>query len=147
VTVTELTGAIQGLLAGAFGDVWVRGEVSGCRRVASGHVYLTLKDAGAVLPAVIWRSTAARLRFAVEDGAEVVCRGAVDVYPPHGRYQLIVHEVQPLGVGALQLAFEQMRKKLERRGCSTRAQAPPAVPAPPRGPRSPARRAPRCATS
>jgi exodeoxyribonuclease VII large subunit len=115
-TVTELTLAIQGLLAGRFDDVWVRGEVSGCRRVASGHVYLTLKDAGACLPAVVWRSTAARLTFAVEDGTEVLCRGTVDVYPPHGKYQLIVHEVQPIGAGALQLAFEQLRKRLAAEG-------------------------------
>jgi exodeoxyribonuclease VII large subunit len=115
-TVTELTLAIQGLLSGRFHDVWVRGEVSGCRRVASGHVYLTLKDAGACLPSVVWRSTAARLKFAIEDGTEVVCRGTVDVYPPHGKYQLIVHEVQPIGAGALQLAFEQLRRRLEAEG-------------------------------
>jgi exodeoxyribonuclease VII large subunit len=115
-TVTELTLAIQGLLSGRFDDVWVRGEVSGCRRVASGHVYLTLKDAGACLPAVVWRSTAVRLKFAIEDGTEVLCRGTVDVYPPHGKYQLIVHEVQPIGAGALQLAFEQLRKRLGAEG-------------------------------
>ena len=116
LTVTELTLAIQGTLQGAFGEVWVRGELSGVRRVSSGHVYLSLQDQGATLPAVIWRSTAARLRFDLVDGTDVVCRGGVDVYPPHGRYQLIVHEIHPLGVGALQLAFERMRKKLEAEG-------------------------------
>lgn len=115
-TVTEVTLAIQELVAGAFSDVWVKGEISGARKVSSGHVYLSLKDAGAVLPAVIWRSQAARLRFPLDDGTEVICRGTIDVYPPHGKYQLIVHEVHPVGVGALQIAFEKMRKKLEAEG-------------------------------
>ena len=115
-TVTELTLEIQGVLARSFDEVWVRGQVSGARRVSSGHVYLSLKDEGAVLPAVVWRSLAARLRFSLEDGVEVLCRGTVDVYPPHGRYQLIVHEVSPLGVGAMQLAFEQLKRRLEAEG-------------------------------
>ena len=116
VTVSEVTLALQGLVAGAFGDVWVRGEVTGLRKAAAGHLYFALKDAGAVLPCAIWRSTAARLKFRLEEGTEVVCGGGIDVYPPHGKYQLIVHDVQPLGVGALQLAFEQMRKRLEAEG-------------------------------
>ena len=115
-TVTELTLALQGLVAEAFEDVWVRGEVTNLRRVASGHVYFALKDEGAVLPSVIWRSAAARLRFQLEDGIELVCRGALDVYPPHGKYQLIVQEAQPLGAGALQLAFEQLKKRLAAEG-------------------------------
>jgi len=115
-SVTELTLALQGLVSDAFDDVLVRGEVTNLRRVASGHVYLSLKDEGAILPAVIWRTTAARMRFALEDGLEVVCRGGLDVYPPHGKYQLIVGEVQPLGLGALQLAFEQLKKRLEAEG-------------------------------
>ena len=89
-SVSELTRRIQGTLAGAFSDVLVRGQVTGARRVSSGHVYLSLKDEGAVLPAVVWRSLVARMRFELEDGIEVVCRGNVDVYPPHGRYQLVV---------------------------------------------------------
>ena len=116
LSVTELTLALQDVVSQRFSSVWVRGEVTNARRVASGHVYLSLKDAGAVLPAVIWRGTAAKLRFQVTDGIEVVCRGAIDVYPPHGKYQLIVHEVEPLGQGALRLAFEQMRKRLEAEG-------------------------------
>jgi len=115
-SVTELTLALQGLVSDAFDDVLVRGEVTNLRRVASGHVYLSLKDEGAILPAVIWRTTAARMRFALDDGLEVVCRGALDVYPPHGKYQLIVGEVQPLGLGALQLAFEQLKKRLAAEG-------------------------------
>ena len=73
-SVTELTLDLQRTIAAAYGEVWVRGQVTGARRVSSGHVYFALKDEGAVLPAVAWRSTASRLRFAVEDGLEVVCR-------------------------------------------------------------------------
>ncbi len=115
-TVTELTLELQGVVAERFDDVLVRGEITNLRRVASGHVYLSLKDAGAILPAVVWRSLATRLRFRPEDGLEVVCRGNLDVYPPHGKYQLIVQQMEPLGLGALQLAFEQLKKRLEAEG-------------------------------
>ena len=115
-TVTELTLELQGVVAERFDDVFVRGEVTNLRRVASGHVYLSLKDAGAILPAVVWRSLAARLRFRPEDGLEVVCRGNLDVYAPHGKYQLIVQQMEPLGLGALQLAFEQLKRRLEAEG-------------------------------
>ena len=115
-SVTELTLELQEHVAGRFSEVWVRGEATNVRRVSSGHVYFSLKDPGAILPAVLWRTAAARLKFQLADGVELVCRGAIDVYPPHGKYQLIVHEVQPLGQGALQLAFEQMKKRLEAEG-------------------------------
>jgi len=115
-SVTEVTRAIQQTLGAEFDEVWVRGQVTGARKVTSGHVYFALKDEGAVLPAVAWRGTATRLRFAVEDGLEVVCRGNVDVYLPHGKYQLIVHEMNPLGVGALQVAFEQLQARLAAEG-------------------------------
>ncbi len=116
MSVGELTAQIRGVLDATFGDVWVRGEISQPRTPGSGHIYLTLKDRDAVLPAVIWRSTAARLRFQPEDGQEVLVRGGVDVYPPHGRYQLIVRQLEPVGEGALRLAFEQLRAKLEAEG-------------------------------
>ncbi|MGE0190777.1 MAG: exodeoxyribonuclease VII large subunit [Planctomycetota bacterium] len=115
-TVSTLTNELRGVLGATFDDVVVRGEVSQARRVASGHVYLTLKDAGAVLPAVIWRSAAARLRVAPEDGLEVLARGGIDVYPPHGRYQLIVRQLEAVGAGALQRAFEMLRARLEAEG-------------------------------
>jgi exodeoxyribonuclease VII large subunit len=130
-TVTELTLALRDHVAERFSTVWVRGELTNVRRVASGHVYMALKDAGAVLPAVLWRSSAARLPFDLADGLEVVCRGAIDVYPPHGKYQLVVHEVEPLGHGALRLAFEQMRKRLEAEGLFEAARKVP-IPALPR---------------
>jgi exodeoxyribonuclease VII large subunit len=116
LSVSELTARVKDLLEAAFANVWVTGEVSNFSRPRSGHSYLTLKDEGAQLPAVIWRSTAARVRFDLHDGLEVVCRGHVDVYPPRGRYQLIVQEIQPKGMGALELALRQLRDKLGREG-------------------------------
>ncbi|MDJ0974438.1 MAG: exodeoxyribonuclease VII large subunit [Planctomycetota bacterium] len=122
LTVSELTSQIQGMLSVTFEDVFVQGEISQPRASRPGHVYLTLKDAGAVLPAVIWRSTAGRLRYQPEDGLEVIARGYIDVYPPHGRYQLIIRALEPVGAGALQLAFEQLRAKLEAEGLFDPAQ-------------------------
>ena len=104
------------MLEASFANVWVVGEISNFSRPRSGHCYLTLKDQDAQLPAVIWRSAAARVRFDLHDGLEVVCRGHIDVYPPRGRYQLIVQEIQPKGIGALELALRQLRDKLAREG-------------------------------
>jgi exodeoxyribonuclease VII large subunit len=116
LTVGEITGLVKRLLEEGFPDVWVVGEVSNLTRARSGHVYLSLKDPDAVLPAVIWRSTADRLRFELEGGMEVLVRGALNVYPPHGRYQLVVKTVEPRGAGALQQAFETLRRRLEAEG-------------------------------
>ena len=130
MSVSELTAQMRGMLGTTFGDVLVQGEISQPRRPASGHVYLTLKDEGAVLPAVIWRSTVDRLRFRPEDGQEVLVRGGIDVYPPHGKYQLIIRSIEPLGEGALRVAFEQLRKRLEAEGlfAPERKQALPQIP-------------------
>ena len=130
MTVSELTAEIRGVLDATFGDVWVRGEISQPRTPSSGHVYLTLKDEGAVLPAVIWRSTAARLRFRPEEGQEVLVRGGIDVYPPHGRYQLIVRRMEPVGEGALRLAFEQLRATLAAEGLFDEERKRPLPPMP-----------------
>ena len=116
LSVGELTAQIKELLETSFPEVWVAGEISNFSRPRSGHCYLTLKDEQAQLPAVIWRSTARRIRFELSDGLEVVCRGRVEVYAPHGRYQLILEEVQPKGIGALELALRQLREKLAREG-------------------------------
>ncbi len=115
-SVSDLTEAVRQMLSEGLGEVWVRGEVSQPRRVASGHLYFTLKDAGAVCPAVMWRSQVARLAGLPQDGDEVLVRGALDVYAPHGRYQLIVREIHALGLGALQRAFEALRRRLEAEG-------------------------------
>lgn len=116
LSVWELTSQIKDLLETSFPAVWVAGEISNLARPSSGHVYLTLKDDRAQLRAAIWRNAATRLRFDLHDGLEVVCRGNVDVYAPRGSYQLIVEQMQPKGLGALELALRQLREKLSREG-------------------------------
>ena len=115
-TVSELTREIKGLLEVSFSTVRVSGEISNCQKARSGHVYLTLKDKDAQLSGVIWRSAAGRLKFDLEDGLEVVAQGSIDVYPPHGKYQLNIQRITPQGVGALELAFQQLREKLANEG-------------------------------
>ena len=115
-TVSELTGEIKNLIEGNLPEVWVSGEVSSCLRANSGHIYFTLKDAGAQVSAVVWRNTASRFRFELHDGLQVVVNGSVEVYAPRGSYQVIVRQLIPQGVGALELAFRQMHAKLEAEG-------------------------------
>ena len=115
-TVSEITAAIKNLLQDAFPTFWMAGEVPNLKRHSSGHLYLTLKDKQAQIGAVIWRSAAARLRFQMADGLEVVARGKLDVYPPHGKYQIQIDEIHPKGAGALDLAFQQLKEKLAQRG-------------------------------
>ena len=116
LTVTQLTSQIKGVVEDNFSEVWVAGEISNFSRPQSGHCYLTLKDDNAQLRAVIWRGTASRLKFDVHDGLEVVCRGRLDVYPPRGSYQLVIEQLQPQGIGALELALRKLREKLGREG-------------------------------
>jgi len=116
LSIWELTSRIKDLLESSFPAVWVTGEISNLARPRSGHVYLTLKDERAQLRAAIWRNTATRLPFDLHDGLEVVCRGHIDVYAPRGSYQLIVEQIEPKGIGALELAFRQLREKLGREG-------------------------------
>jgi len=116
LSVSELTAYVKDRLESAFPDVYVMGEVSGLKRAASGHVYLTLKDENAVLRAVIWRGTASRLRFDLKDGLQVLARGGIDVYPPRGSYQLVVRWMEPQGLGDLQVAYRQLLEKLEKEG-------------------------------
>lgn len=116
LTVTELTRRIKTLLEKNVGAVWVEGEVSNFRAQASGHCYFTLKDAGAQVSAVLFRGDAARVKFNLTDGLQVVAMGDVSVYEARGQYQIIVRELMPKGLGALQLAFEQLKRKLEAEG-------------------------------
>ncbi len=115
-TVGELTRAIKGLLEEKYTPVWVEGEVSNLSRPNSGHLYLTLKDEEAPLRAVIWRGVGLRLRFDLQDGMRVIVRGRLTVYLPRGDYQLQIEEVQPKGVGPLELAFRQLKEKLFTQG-------------------------------
>jgi exodeoxyribonuclease VII large subunit len=116
LSVWQLTAQIKDLLEVSFGSVWVTGEISNLARPRSGHCYLTLKDDQAQIRCAMWRSAAARVRFDLHDGLEVVCRGRIDVYAPRGDYQLIIESIEPKGIGALELALRQLREKLAREG-------------------------------
>lgn len=115
-TVTQLTGQIKNLLEKNFIDILVEGEASNVKQSANGHIYFTLKDSGAQLPCVIWRSTAERLGIHLTDGQQIVVGGDIQVYAPHGRYQMIVTLVQQAGIGKLQQAFEELKAKLKAEG-------------------------------
>jgi exodeoxyribonuclease VII large subunit len=115
-TITELTRHIRDTLESAYPDVWVEGEISNLRVPSSGHCYFTIKDEGAQLRAVMFRMQARLLRFVPEDGLKVICRGRINVYEQRGEYQLIVEMLEPKGVGDLQLAFEQLKQKLQQEG-------------------------------
>jgi exodeoxyribonuclease VII large subunit len=116
LTVSELTADIRSALENGFADVFVEGELSNCKKWHTGHIYFTLKDAGAQIRAVMFRSAARSLKFALEDGVHVLARGRVTVYDAKGEYQLICERLEPHGLGALQLAFDQLRRKLDGEG-------------------------------
>lgn len=115
-TVSELTGQIKQLLEKNFRDILVEGEISNVNQSRNGHFYFTVKDDKAQLPCVIWRSTSNRMDVDLQDGQQVVLGGDIQVYPPHGRYQMIVTLVQQAGIGRLQKKFEELKKKLEEEG-------------------------------
>ena len=115
-TVTDLTVAIRDVFESAFGDLWVEGEISNCRLWNTGHLYFTLKDGGAQIKAVMFRSAVRYLKFKPEDGLHVTVRGRLGVYEPKGEYQIVCEHMEPQGLGALQLAFEQLKKKLHAEG-------------------------------
>jgi len=115
-TVSELTLRLKVALEEAFPAVWVEGEISNLRTPGSGHSYFTLKDEGAQLSAVLFRGRGRRVRFDLEDGMQVLVFGGLDVYAARGQYQLVVEMMEPKGLGALQLAFEQLKRKLEAEG-------------------------------
>src|SRR5919205_1191709 len=131
LTVSELTTSIRSTLESGFTELWVEGEISNCRVWNTGHVYFTLKDAGAQIRGVIFRSALRYLKFKPGDGLRVVARGRVSVYEPKGEYQLVCEHMEPQGLGALQLAFDQLKKRLEREGLFDQARKRP-LPALPR---------------
>jgi len=116
LTVSELTQQIKQRLEEGFREIWVEGELSNLRSPSSGHYYFTLKDDKSQMRAVIFRFMGRFLKFALQDGLSVICRGRVTVYEPRGEYQLILDYIEPKGIGALQLAFEQLKEKLKREG-------------------------------
>ena len=129
-TIAELLAGVRSLLEEGLGRCWVAGEVSNLRRAASGHFYFSLKDDTAQVRAVLFRADARRLPFELEDGLELIALGECSVYEARGDLQLLVRHVEPRGRGALQLAFEQLRVRLEREGLfdSARKRLVPAFP-------------------
>src|SRR5271155_1731085 len=115
-TVSELAAALKRSVEENFSLVRVRGEISGFKRVSSGHLYFALKDADAVLDAVCWRTTAMRLSVKPEDGMEVIATGRLTTYPGRSKYQLIVDSIELAGVGALLKLLEDRRKRLDAEG-------------------------------
>jgi exodeoxyribonuclease VII large subunit len=115
-TVSDLTARIRDLLAKNFTDISVQGEISNCREAQSGHFYFTLKDESAQVRCVLFKQQRRGLKFRPEDGIQVTVRGSISVYESRGEYQIYVETLEPAGLGALQLAFEQLKKKLEAEG-------------------------------
>ncbi len=115
-TVSQLTRQIREAIERHVGLVWLTGEVGNLRVPASGHCYFTLKDESAQIAAVMWRTLAETLKFRMAEGLAVLAQGEVTVYEPRGQYQISVRRIEPLGVGALQLAFLQMKERLEKEG-------------------------------
>lgn len=116
LTVSELTTRIRGVLEPSFIQVWVQGEVSNYRPAASGHAYFSLKDSGASVAAAFFGWGARKKTFDLKDGLQVACRGKISVYSPRGTYQLVIDHIEPLGAGALQIAFENLKQKLVSEG-------------------------------
>ena len=115
-TVAELVGDVREAVEREYPDIWVEGEISNLRSAPSGHVYFTLKDGDSQLPAVLFRRQATLLRFRPEDGLHVLVRGKVSVYEQRGQMQLIAEFMEPVGAGSLQIAFEQLKARLQAEG-------------------------------
>ncbi len=131
LSVSELTADIRNVLESSFSELWVEGEVSNCRLWNTGHLYFTLKDRSAQIKAVMFRSAVRYLKFKVEDGHHVIARGRVGLYDPKGEYQLVCEHLQPRGLGALQVRFEQLKARLQAEGLfrQERKRPLPALPA------------------
>ena len=132
LTVSELAARIKGTLEEELGSIWVAGELSGCKRTGPGHLWFCLKDDRAQLDAVMFRGAASRLVFTPVDGTEVVVYGQVSIWPERGRLQLYVTHMEPMGLGALRLAFEQLKARLQAEGLFDTARKRPL----PRAPRT-----------
>src|SRR5205809_2365062 len=131
LSVTELTVRVRDLLETEFFEVWVEGELSNCRLWNTGHLYFTLKDSASQLRGVVFRSALRYLKFKPCDGLRVVARGRLSVYEPKGEYQLVCEHMEPHGLGALQLAFDQLKTRLGAEGLFDAARKRP-LPALPR---------------
>ena len=116
MTVSELTAKIRDLLARNFTGITVQGEISNCREAQSGHIYFTLKDDRAQVRCVFFKQQQRGIRLRPEDGLQMTVRGSISVYETRGEYQIYVENLEPIGLGALQLAFDQLKKRLEAEG-------------------------------
>lgn len=116
LTITELTHQVKDLIEANFDSVTVVGEISNFTRASSGHLYFTLKDENAQLRTIMWRGNAARMKFELQDGLEVVVTGRLEVYAARGSYQMIADRMLPQGMGGLELAFRQLQEKLAKEG-------------------------------
>jgi len=125
LTVGELNTVIKAAFHDLFPTIWVSGEVTDLARPRSGHIYFGLKDDVGQIRAVMWRTNASRLSFEFQDGMQVICQGELDVYVPRGTYQLIVKQIEPQGIGALQLALRQLQARLEAEGLFAAARKRP----------------------
>ena len=132
VTVSQLTGLLRTSIESQFSDLWLEGEVSNLRMPGSGHVYCTLKDEFSQIRAVLFRSSVLRLKFTLQEGMCIIVRGRLTVYEPRGEYQIVMDSVEPKGVGALQLAFEQLKARLSAEGLFDEAKKTPLPPFPQR---------------
>ncbi len=124
-TVSEITRDISQLLEGAFSRVWVEGEVSNFILHTSGHCYLSLKDAESVIACVIFKGSASKLKFTIENGMSLVCSGRIGIYNKRGQYQLYINKAEPRGIGSLQLAFTQLKERLFKEGLFSSADKKP----------------------
>lgn len=124
-TVTELTRNIRVMLEESFPAIWVEGEISNFVQHTSGHMYFSLKDTNSVLSAVLFKNVNKDIKFEMKSGIQVVCFGRISLYDKRGQYQLYVERVEPKGIGALQLAFEQLKEKLKKEGLFDKAHKKP----------------------
>jgi exodeoxyribonuclease VII large subunit len=131
-TVAELNKYIRVIMEDSFPAVWVEGEISNFLQHTSGHMYFSLRDAGGVLKCAMFSRSNAKLKFRPKDGMKVICFGKISVYEPRGDYQLIVEEVEPKGVGALQLQFQQLKERLAKEGLFDERHKVPIPPLPTR---------------
>ena len=115
-SVSELTGRIRDLFARNFTDILVEGEISNCNQAQSGHIYFVLKDERSQLRAVCFKTQVRAMKFRPENGLHVTVRGSISVYEARGDYQIYVESIEPVGLGALQLAFDQLKKRLDAEG-------------------------------
>lgn len=130
LTVSQLTSMVKGILEENFVLLWVEGEVSNLRTPSSGHIYFTLKDENSQIKVVMFRGRGSFLKFRLEDGLHIILRGNITVYETRGEYQILADYVEPVGAGALQLAFEQMKERLAKEGLFDKNRKRPIPPVP-----------------